>query len=335
MSSKETFLIIAPSWIGDLIISQSLIKYLKKEYLDCQIDIIVRPELVKLAKMMPEVQNIYSLDIEHKELGLIKRRILAKEIKKYSYSTSIILPNSFKSAIIPWLANVPLRVGYNRELRLFLLNKKYSLIKHKDSMVNRYLKLADGSYSDSIRPSLVINRDLADSIGRKYLINNSKKNIVLCPEAEYGSAKRWPTNKWVQLANFYKEKNYNVYLLGKNKNLDIKYNSVFKKDSFISLLGKTSLEEATYLLSLVDLVITNDSGLMNITASVNTNLISIFGSSSPFYTPPLMKDQFGEVVYKALKCSPCFKRECPLQHLNCLNHISAEEILNKSIKYLS
>ena len=202
-------------------------------------------------------------------------------------------------------------------------------------MVNRYLKLADGSYSDSIRPSLVINRDLADSIGRKYLINNSKKNIVLCPEAEYGSAKRWPTNKWVQLANFYKEKNYNVYLLGKNKNLDIKYNSVLKKDSVISLLGKTSLEEATYLLSLVDLVITNDSGLMHITASVNTNLISIFGSSSPFYTPPLMKDQFGEVVYKALKCSPCFKRECPLQHLNCLNHISAEEILNKSIKYLS
>ncbi|MDG2106585.1 MAG: lipopolysaccharide heptosyltransferase II [Gammaproteobacteria bacterium] len=335
MSSKETFLIIAPSWIGDLIISQSLIKYLKKEYLDCQIDIIVRPELVKLAKMMPEVQNIYSLDIEHKELGLIKRHILAKEIKKYSYSTSIILPNSFKSAIIPWLANVPLRVGYNRELRLFLLNKKYSLIKHKDSMVNRYLKLADGSYSDSIRPSLVIDRDLADSIGRKYLINNSKKNIVLCPEAEYGSAKRWPTNKWVQLANFYKEKNYNVYLLGKNKNLDIKYNSVLKKDSVISLLGKTSLEEATYLLSLVDLVITNDSGLMHITASVNTNLISIFGSSSPFYTPPLMKDQFGEVVYKALKCSPCFKRECPLQHLNCLNHISAEEILNKSIKYLS
>ena len=335
MSSKEKFLIIAPSWIGDLIISQSLIKYLKKEYQDCQIDIIVRPELVKLAKMMPEVQNIYSLDIEHKELGLIKRHILAKEIKKYSYSTSIILPNSFKSAIIPWLANVPLRVGYNRELRLFLLNKKYSLIKHKDSMVNRYLKLADGSYSDSIRPSLVINRDLADSIGRKYLINNSKKNIVLCPEAEYGSAKRWPTNKWVQLANFYKEKNYNVYLLGKNKNLDIKYNSVLKKDSVISLLGKTSLEEATYLLSLVDLVITNDSGLMHITASVNTNLISIFGSSSPFYTPPLMKDQFGEVVYKALKCSPCFKRECPLQHLNCLNHISAEEILNKSIKYLS
>jgi len=335
MSLKEKFLIIAPSWIGDLIISQSLLKYLKKEYLNCQIDMIVKPELIKLAKMMPEVQNIYPLDIEHKELGLMKRHILAKQIKKHSYSTSIILPNSFKSAIIPWLANVPLRVGYNRELRLFLLNKKYSLIKHRDSMVNRYLKLADGFYSDSIRPSLLIDRDLSDLIGRKYLIKNSKKNIVLCPEAEYGSAKRWPADKWIQLANFYKEKDYNIYFLGKNKNLEIEYHGILKTDSVISLLGKTSLEEATYLLSLVNLVITNDSGLMHIAASVNTNLISIFGSSSPFYTPPLIKNQVGEVVYKALKCSPCFKRECPLQHLNCLNGISAEEILNKSTKYLN
>ena len=334
MNSKEKFLIIAPSWIGDLIIAQSLLKYLKEEYLNCQIDMVVRPELTELAKMMPEVKDVYPLDIRHKELGLIKRYVLAKKIKKHLYSTSIILPNSFKSAIIPWLANIPHRIGYNRELRLFLLNKKYSLIKHKDSMVNRYLKLADGSYSDRIRPSLLINRDLSELIGRKYLINNSKKNIVLCPEAEYGSAKRWPADKWIQLTNFYKEKNYNIYFLGKNKSLETEYQSILKKDSAISLLGKTSLEEAAYLLSLADLVITNDSGLMHIAASVDTNLISIFGSSSPFYTPPLMKNQFGEVIYKALTCSPCFKKECPLKHLNCLNDISAEEILDKSIKYL-
>jgi heptosyltransferase II len=334
MSLKEKFLIIAPSWIGDLIISQSLLKYLKKEYPDCQIDMIVKPELTTLAKMMPELKNIYPLDIRHKELGLMKRYSLAKKIKKNLYSASIILPNSFKSAIIPWVANIPLRIGYNRELRLFLLNKTYSLVKHKDSMVNRYLKLAEGSYSDNIRPSLLINSDSSESISRKYLSNNSKKNIVLCPEAEYGPAKRWPVNKWMQLANFYKEKNYNVYFLGKNESLETEYQSVFKKDSIISLLGKTSLEEAAYILSIVDLVITNDSGLMHITASVNTNLISIFGSSSPFYTPPLMKDQFGEVIYKALTCSPCFKRECPLQHLNCLNNISSEEIFDKSIKYL-
>ena len=74
---------------------------------------------------------------------------------------------------------------------------------------------------------------------------------------------------------------------------------------------------------------------MHIAASVNSNLISIFGSSSPFYTPPLIKGKHGEVIYKGLDCSPCFKRECPLVHLNCLKDISANEIFEKSIKYLN
>ena len=192
MSSREKFLVISPSWIGDLIISQSLLKHLKQKHTDCSIDIVVRPDLVELAKMMPEVDNIYPLDIKHKSLGLAKRYRLAKKIKNNFYSSAIILPNSFKSAIIPWLANIPIRTGYNRELRSILLTRKYSLIKHEDSMVNRYLKLAKSSYSESIRPSLEINMELSNIIRKKYLLDNSRKNIVLCPEAEYGIAKRWP-----------------------------------------------------------------------------------------------------------------------------------------------
>ncbi len=335
MSSREKFLVISPSWIGDLIISQSLLKHLKQKHTDCSIDIVVRPDLVELAKMMPEVDNIYPLDIKHKSLGLAKRYRLAKKIKNNFYSSAIILPNSFKSAIIPWLANIPIRTGYNRELRSILLTRKYSLIKHEDSMVNRYLKLAKSSYSESIRPSLEINMELSNIIRKKYLLDNSRKNIVLCPEAEYGIAKRWPVSRWVQLAEHFEKNNYNVYFLGKDKNLDTEYKDILNIESIVLLLGKTSLIEATYLLSLADLAITNDSGLMHITASTNTNLISIFGSSSPFYTPPLIKDKFGEVIYKSLKCSPCFKRECPLLHLNCLNDISANEIFNKAIKYLA
>ena len=334
MSPREKFLIISPSWIGDLIISQSLLKYLKQEYIDCHIDIIVRPDLVDLAKMMPEVSNIYPLDIKHKSLGLSKRYMLANRIKINSYSSSIILPSSFKSAIIPWLINIPIRIGYKKELRSFLLTKKYSLVKHKDNMSNRYLKLADSSYTDSIRPSLTIEANILDIVRKKYQVSNSKKNIVLCPEAEYGKAKRWPTEKWIDLAKRFKERNHNVYLLGKNKSLEEEYEDILNLDSIVSLLGKTSLVEATYFLSSADLAITNDSGLMHIAASVETNLISIFGSSSPFYTPPLIKNEFGEVIYKGLECSPCFKRECPLHHLDCLNDISSKEIFEKSIKYL-
>ena len=335
MSLRENFLIISPSWIGDLIISQSVLKYLKKEYINCSIDIIVRPDLIEIAKMMPEVNKIYSLDIDHNSLGLAKRYRLAKTIKKNLYTSSIILPNSFKSAIIPWLANIPIRTGYKRELRSILLTQKYSLAKHENTMVNRYLKLVNSSYSECLRPFLNIDMNTLELTRKKYIISNSRKNIFLCPEAEYGVAKRWPINKWIELAKYFEENNHNVYLLGKDKNLERQYKSILKIDSITSLLGKTSLIEATYLLSLADLAVTNDSGLMHITASLDTKLISIFGSSSPFYTPPLMKDMLGEVIYKGLKCSPCFKRECPLDHLNCLNNISVDEIFKKSLKYLN
>ena len=335
MSLRENFLIISPSWIGDLIISQSVLKYLKKEYINCSIDIIVRPDLIEIAKMMPEVNKVYSLDIDHNSLGLAKRYRLAKTIKKNLYTSSIILPNSFKSAIIPWLANIPIRIGYKRELRSILLTQKYSLAKHENTMVNRYLKLVNSSYSECLRPFLNIDMNTLELTRKKYIISNSRKNIFLCPEAEYGVAKRWPINKWIELAKYFEENNHNVYLIGKDKNLERQYKSILKIDSITSLLGKTSLTEATYLLSLADLAVTNDSGLMHITASLDTKLISIFGSSSPFYTPPLMKDMLGEVIYKGLKCSPCFKRECPLDHLNCLNNISVDEIFKKSLKYLN
>ena len=115
------------------------------------------------------------------------------------------------------------------------------------------------------------------------------------------------------------------------------YNSVVDETSVVSLIGKTNLKEVAYLFSYADLVISNDSGLMHLSASLNRNLISIFGSSSPFYTPPLMKYNSGEVIYKQIDCSPCFKKTCPLNNdnnLKCLNDIGVEEIFNKSKPYL-
>ena len=180
--------------------------------------------------MMPEVNNVYSLDVQHKSLGLYKRYVLAKKIKDNSYSSSIILPNSFKSAIISWLLNIPMRIGYTKELRSILLTKKHSFIKHEDNMSNRYLKLAGGSYSNNIRPSLTVDVNILDIVKKKYQIDDSKKNIVLCPEAEYGTAKRWPTKKWSDLAISFKHSGYKVYFLGKSKDLESDYKSIFNSN---------------------------------------------------------------------------------------------------------
>ena len=337
MNDQKRFLIIAPSWIGDLLMSQSVYKSLKNKYYNCTIDVIAKPYLNDLLKLMPEVNNVYNLDTQHREFGLMKRYKIAKDLRKNYYTSAIVLTNTFKSAIIPWLARIPERIGYKKELRSFLLTKSLNFIKHDDNMVNRYLKLINSSFSENIRPSLEISTYQNHEIKKKFLLNNNAKNIFLCPEAEFGETKRWPQKKWMELAKYFKEYKCNVYFLGKDGLSANAYNSVIDETSIVSLIGKTNLKEVAFLFSYADLVISNDSGLMHLSASLGRNLISIFGSSSPFYTPPLMKYNSGEVLYKQLGCSPCFKRTCPLENdnnLKCLNEISVEEVFNKSKPYL-
>ena len=337
MSINKKFLIIAPSWIGDILIAQSVFKGLKHKYHNCTIDVIVRPYLKDLIKLMPEINNIYDLNIQHKELGLIKRFKLSKKLKKQKYSSAIILTNTFKSALIPWLSGIPERVGYNKEFRSILLTRSYKLVKHKDSMVNRYLKLINSSFNNEIRPSLEKNLNQSERYKKLFMLKNSKKNIFLCPEAEFGSAKRWPQNSWISLAKNLKNQNFNIYFIGKDKITANLYKEIIDNTSIVSLIGKTSLDEVAHLLSNADLVVANDSGLMHLAASLNVSLISIYGSSSPFYTPPLMKDNNGEVLYKQVNCSPCFKKICPLSipdNLKCLKSISINEVFTKARAYL-
>ena len=337
MNAKERFLIIAPSWIGDLLISQSVFKFLKHKYQNCTIDVIAKPYLSDLIKLMPEINNIHDLDIKHNELGITKISKISMQLKNYNYSSAIILTNTFKSALVPWIIRIPERIGYKRELRSILLTKSFKLIKHKDSMVNRYLKLVGTTFNNNLRPSLKIISDQAEESKNKFLLNNMKKNIFLCPEAEFGVTKRWPKNNWIELARRFKKNNYNVYFLGKDINSARVFEPVVNNSSIISLIGKTNLKEVTYLLSSANLVVANDSGLMHLAASLDVNLISIFGSSSPFYTPPLMKNNNGEVIYKQLDCSPCFKNSCPLSekdNLKCLKSITVDEISKKAQPYL-
>tara|TARA_Y100000996_G_scaffold328235_1_gene264279 strand:- start:803 stop:1819 length:1017 start_codon:yes stop_codon:yes gene_type:complete len=337
MNAKERFLIIAPSWIGDLLMSQSVFKFLKHKYHNCTIDVIARPYLSDLLKLMPEINNVHDLDIQHNELGITKRSKISMQLKKHNYSSAIILTNTFKSALVPWIMRIPERIGYKRELRSILLTKSFKLIKHKDSMVNRYLKLVGTTFNNNLRPSLRISSDQAEESKNKFLLNNMKKNIFLCPEAEFGITKRWPKNNWIELAKRFKQNNYNVYFLGKDITSARVFEPVVNNSSIISLIGKTNLKEVTYLLSSANLVVANDSGLMHLAASLDVNLISIFGSSSPFYTPPLMKNNNGEVIYKQLDCSPCFKNSCPLNeddNLKCLKSITVDEISKKAQPYL-
>ena len=335
MKSCKKILVIAPSWIGDLIISQSFFKQLKLQNQNSTIDVVIRSNLITIAGMMPEIDKKFILDVSHGSFGFIKRYRLSKELKKYSYNEAYILTNSFKSAIIPWLASIPIRIGYLGEMRYGLINKIFSEKKFELPMVNRFLKLIDSVYQEELAPELKLDTVKHQEINQKFKINKNDKNVFLCPDAEYGEAKRWPIKKWCELANKLNEMKYRIYFLGKCDKINSHINDISSKSfSIVSLINKTTVEEAIYLLASSSLVISNDSGLMHIASSVNTKVIAIFGSSSPKYTPPLSKEGYSKIAYSNLSCSPCFQRTCPLGHLNCLNSISTEEILMKADNFL-
>ncbi len=333
MNQNKKFLLIMPAWIGDTLMSQSFIIKLKLDYPDSIIDVVIRSDVEMLVNLMPQVNKKYVLDIKHGELGLFKRINLAKKLKRNKYTTSFILQNSFKSSLIPWLAGIPERIGYLTEFRYFLINKGFKYTKFEKPMVERYLNLINQKYNINLRPKLQTHSNFRKENLKMYGLNEEKKNIALCPDAEYGNAKKWPLNHWIDLANSYNS-NYNVIFLGKDISVNKEIKEKCRSNNIKSLIGKTSLHDVIDLLSVTDLVVSNDSGLMHIAGALNCKIIALYGSSSPFYTPPLIDNDSGEVVYKNLDCSPCFKRECPLQHLNCLREISAEEVLKISLNYI-
>tara|TARA_Y100000741_G_scaffold354037_1_gene327870 strand:+ start:2596 stop:3600 length:1005 start_codon:yes stop_codon:yes gene_type:complete len=333
MNENKKFLIIMPAWVGDTLMAQSFIIKLRLDNPDSIIDVVVKPEILELVNLMPQVNNKYVLDIQHGKLDFIKRLRLAKKLKNNKYTTSFILQNSFKSSIIPWFADIPERVGYLTEFRNFLINKGFKYTKFERPMVERYLNLIDQKYHISIRPKLKILNDIKQNIIQKYNINIDKKNIMLCPDAEFGNAKKWPLSHWLDLANSF-DTDHNIFFLGKDTSINNDIEHQKKSKNIKSLIGNTSMIEVIYLLSSADLVISNDSGLMHIAGAVDCKIIALYGSSSPFYTPPLISNDKGEVIYKNLDCSPCHERTCPLKHLNCLREISAKEVFDISLNYI-
>ena len=158
---------------------------------------------------------------------------------------------------------------------------------------------------------------------------NPANIYVMCPGAEYGPTKRWPTTHFADLAQrlIVSNPNTQIILLGSKGDhaLAQEITSQAKQDACIhNWCGDTSLDEAIALIGMSKAVISNDSGLMHIAAALKTPQVAIFGSSDPGHTPPLSDK--AKVIWLNLPCSPCHKRVCPLGHLNCLNNILPEQV---------
>lgn len=334
MSKK--ILIISPSWIGDCVMTQPLFRRLLKLYPNSVIDVFAPKWSMPVFERMPEVSRIMENPFGHGELELKKRWQVGRELGKNGYDQVIVLPGSLKSALIAAATGIRQRTGYVGESRYLLLNDIRKLNKARlPLMVDRYTALAypaqEAFNGHSDNPQFTINPQSRQAALAAHGLNTEKPVLAFCPGAEYGPAKRWPPKHFAELARRYAEDGWQIWIFGSQKDFDIGEEiNALCGGICTNLCGKTSLSEAMDLLACADTVICNDSGLMHLAAALGRKLLAIYGSSSPDHTPPLSGK--AEVVSLNLSCSPCFKRECPLGHTDCLNNLTAEIVWNRAHK---
>jgi heptosyltransferase-2 len=329
-------LVIAPNWIGDAVMSQPLLAAIKTSYPHAAIDVLATPWVAPVYRACSEVAELIEADLRHGQLQWGMRRALAAQIKKRNYASCYVLPNSLKSALIPWLANIPERVGYQGELRRFFLTetKANSPKTQRIPMVEHYANLCapSGNIDSAIRiPKLNPTASALEAVRTRLQAAGIQTDalVVLCPGAEYGPSKRWPAAHFAALAQSILKANLNasVVLLGGPSDRaigDAIMSSSASQGRIFNWCGATSLDEAIAIISLCSKVVSNDSGLMHIAAALHVPQVAVFGSSDPNHTPPNSAKAI--VISLHLPCSPCHQRECPLGHLNCLNQINPERV---------
>ncbi len=314
-----------------MVMAQALYKALYADSTSAEIHVVAPEWSRPLLSRMPEITSVFSLDISHGELGLSKRIALAKKLRIENYSQAIVLPRSFKSALVPWMANIPKRIGDVGECRYGLLTKTFPSNKDKKTPnVSQYLRYAGinadiSKVKNDYCPELMVDVENQQSLLEKFNLPVDVPLVACMPGAEFGPSKQWPVEHFATLINLLREQGINVCILGSSKDVESgkKIESLCQSSVF-NLCGKTNLVDVIDILASCKTAVSNDSGLMHIAAAVNVPVVAMYGATTPLYTPPLHAK--AKSLHVKLACSPCWERTCRYNHYRCLKDILPQDV---------
>ena len=325
-------LVISPNWIGDAVMAQPLLRLLRQARPERPIDVLAPPQVAPVWHRVQEADDVLVTPFRHRALQLGERWRYARLLKERGYRDAYVLPNTLKYALIPWLAHIPRRVGYEGEMRYGMVN-----VMHHDGMPRRpmvpfYAALARAPEwplpGTLARPRLVVGGEEAERVGRRLGVDPARPVVVFAPGAEFGSAKRWPPAYYGALAGRVVAMlpDAQVVLLGapNDRGPCDQVRAGATAAAVLNLAGATSLDEAIALLALAGAVVSNDSGLLHIASALNRPVVALYGSTDPDHAPPLSAT--ARTVSLRLACSPCRKRACPLGHHDCMNKMDVEQV---------
>ena len=333
MNRREGTLVVTPSWVGDVVMCQSLLMTLRAQAPDARIDVLAPEWARSLVERMPEIDSVLGLPVGHGQLRPLTQWRVAREVRGRRYERAIVTRRSFKAGLVPFLAGIPVRTGIRGEARYGLINDVRSVDgqSHPSAVVRlAVLGMAPGAQprpDDVPWPALRTDAERATDLIASHGLMGEGRPIGLAPGAAFGPAKRWPQDRWESLARALTTRGHRVWIFGAQG--EAAEGAAIARAGgagAVSLCGRTTLADVVDLMAQCEAVVSNDSGLMHVAAASGPRVVALFGSTSPVNTPPLLAG--ADVIWHRLECSPCYARTCPLGHLQCLKGIEVEEIVS-------
>jgi heptosyltransferase II len=336
-SNRPELLIVGPSWLGDAVMMGSLVARLKAARPERGITVLTPAHLESLVCRLPGVDDTLTNPFAHGALRLGARRRFGRGLRG-RFAEAIVLPHSWKSALVPFFAGIPRRTGFVGEGRYLILSDARALDEASlPRMVDRFCLLADppGTAAPRETPLPVLRTEAASVSATlaRFGLAGGPPAVALCVGAEYGPAKRWPPAHYAALGRRLAQAGYAVWALGGPGDAAIGDQVAALAPEVANLAGRTSLVEAVDLLAAARAVVSNDSGLMHVAAALGRPVIGLYGATSPTFAPPLSPRAV--VLREDLPCSPCGKRICPLGHFKCMNDLTPERVVAALAPFLA
>lgn len=325
----QTFelLVRSPNWLGDACMAFPAVRALKRGRPDLRLTVLCPAKLVELWQSVPEVD-----DIIPKEAGESVFAVAEKVRQRTKFDAAILLTNSTRSALELWRAGIPRLVGYRGSLRSHLLHDVAMPPREVGPPAHhatRYLRLAEHCGANTDDPSLFESGQDKQAASSAFL--------GICAGAEYGPAKRWPLENFAAVARGlstrWPEIEWRFFGAPGEAAMGEELEARLQGVKHRNFVGKTSLAQLVQNLKQCRLLLTNDTGTMHLAAALGVPTVSIFGSTEPVLTGPLGPHH--RIVRHHLPCSPCFKRECPFGHYQCMTGVTVERVEAEVMKALT
>jgi heptosyltransferase-2 len=302
-------------------------KAIRAKFPDAEITVMVRPSVAGVFASAKYVDRVWT---EPKPSGLREWLRIMMEVRRQHFDMAVLFPNSFESAAMAFLGGVPQRVGYAMDSRGWMLTHRIQGEKRKVHHVAYYLELAKAVSADVSSPSMEITARPEDRTNARKLLSVSgiptnAQFMVLSPGAAFGAAKRWGDQQFAEAADTLAEEfKLSVVIIGSEGERSISESiQNFMKHPATILNGKTSLETLIGLIAESNLMLGNDSGPVHLASALGIPTVAVFGATDYIVAAPYGPK--GRAVHVPVECSPCWLRECPIDH-RCMTRVSPEMV---------